>query len=126
MQQEFFEGKVNPRFAAWKIGSLNQAKCLTLTIRLMCLWIRAAYPPKVYDKLCSLIKFIVGLKLKGIINSITNNHVFNMIQRINQQLTEIQNVALKNLQHKNVFCFRSSKLPKKRLKKITFNSEATQ
>ena len=30
-------GKVDPRFASWNIGPLNQARWLTLAIRLMCL-----------------------------------------------------------------------------------------
>ena len=37
-------GKVDSRYASWKIGPLNQARWLTLTIRLVCLWICGAYP----------------------------------------------------------------------------------
>ena len=37
-------GKVDPRFTSWKIGRLNQVRWWTLTIRLMCLWTRGAYP----------------------------------------------------------------------------------
>ena len=39
--------KVNPRYAAWKIGPLNQARWLTLATRLMCLWIRGIYPENI-------------------------------------------------------------------------------
>ena len=34
------QGKVNPIFASWKVGPLNQARWLTLAISLICLWIR--------------------------------------------------------------------------------------
>ena len=30
-------GKVDPRFASWKTGPLNQARWLTLAIRLICM-----------------------------------------------------------------------------------------
>ena len=52
-------GKVDFRFALWKIEPLNQAKWLTLTIRLMCLWTCGTYPQNLSTKLDSLIKFIV-------------------------------------------------------------------
>ncbi len=54
-------GKVDPRFASWKIGPLNQARWLTLAIRLMCLWTRGAYPQNLSTKLYSLINFIVNV-----------------------------------------------------------------
>ena len=53
-------GKVDPRFALWKIGPLNQARWLTLAIRLMCLWTRGEYPQNLSTKLYSLINFIVS------------------------------------------------------------------
>ena len=52
-------GRVSPRFAAWKIGPLNHARWLTLSIRLMCLWTREPYPPELHDQLYQVIKFIV-------------------------------------------------------------------
>ena len=54
-------GKVDPRFASWKIGPLNQARWLTLAIRLMCLRTRGAYPKNLLTKLYSLINFIVNV-----------------------------------------------------------------
>ena len=54
-------GKVDPRFASWKIGPLHQARWLTLAIRLMCLWTRGAYPQNRSTKLFSLINFIVNV-----------------------------------------------------------------
>ena len=54
-------GKGDPRFASWKIGLLNQARWLTLAIRLMCLWTRGAYPKNLSTKLYSLINFIVNV-----------------------------------------------------------------
>ena len=54
-------GKVDPRFASWKIGPLNQARWLTLAIRLMCLWARGSYPQNLSTKLYSLINFIVNV-----------------------------------------------------------------
>ena len=53
------KSEVNPRFAAWKIGPLNNARWLTLAIRLMCLWTRGAYPPELQDKLRNAVKYIV-------------------------------------------------------------------
>ena len=52
--------KVDSRYASWKIGPLNQARWLTLAIRLMCLWTRGAYPQRLTTKLHSLINFIVN------------------------------------------------------------------
>ena len=52
-------GKVNPQYAAWKIGPLNHDRWLTLSIRLMCIWTRGTYPLELYDTLFQLIKFIV-------------------------------------------------------------------
>ena len=37
-------GKADFRYASWKIDPLNQARWLTLALRLMCLWTRDAYP----------------------------------------------------------------------------------
>ena len=51
-------GKVNPRYAAWKIGPLNQARWLTLATRLMCLWTHGIYTENI-SKLHILIQFIV-------------------------------------------------------------------
>ena len=39
-------GKVDSRYASWKIRPLNQARWLTLAIRLMCLWTHGAYPQR--------------------------------------------------------------------------------
>ena len=44
-----------------EIGPLNQARWLTLAIRLMCLWTRGAYPQNLSTKLYSLINFIVNV-----------------------------------------------------------------
>ena len=41
-------GKVNHRFASWKIRPLNQARWLTLAIWLICLWTRGEYPPELW------------------------------------------------------------------------------
>ena len=99
-------GKVNPRFAAWKIGPLNHARWLTLAIRLMCLWTRGAYPPELHDKLYLAIKFIVKVyavswfEIKR--DSKFHNqqlYIFNMIKRIKQQSEEIQDVAFRNLKY---------------------------
>ena len=54
-------GKVDPKFASWKTGPLNQARWLTLAIRLMCLWTHEAYPKNLSTKLYSLINFIVNV-----------------------------------------------------------------
>lgn len=97
------QGKVNPRFAAWKIGPLNQARWLTLAIRLLCLWTRGAYPLELSEKLNILVKFIIEVyavtwfEIKRD-NSFFNQqlYIFNMIQRVKQQSTEIQNVAFKS------------------------------
>lgn len=82
------KGKVNPRFAAWKIGPLNHARWLTLAIRLMCLWTRAAYPSGVQDKLHEVIKFIVEIYAVNWFEIKYDNkfhnqqlYIFNMIQR---------------------------------------------
>lgn len=100
------KGKVNTRFASWKIGPLNHARWLTLAIRLMCLWTRGAYPPELHNKLYQIIKFIVEVYAVSWFEIKRNNkfhkqplHIFNMIQRIKQQSEEIQNVALNNLKY---------------------------
>ena len=46
-------GKVDSRYASWKIGPLNQARWLTLAIRLMCLWTHGAYTQRLTTKLHS-------------------------------------------------------------------------
>jgi len=99
-------GKVNTRFASWKIGPLNQARWLTLAIRLMCLWTRSVYPPKLSDKLRNIVQFVIQVYAVSWFEIKRDNdfynqqlYIFNMIQRVKQQSTEIQNVALKNLQH---------------------------
>ena len=100
------KGKVNPRFAAWKIGPLNHARWLTLAIRLMCLWTRGAYPPELQDRLQQLIKYIVEVyavswfEIKR--DSKFHNqqlYIFNMIQRIKQQSVQVQDVAFNNIKY---------------------------
>ena len=77
-------GKVDPRFASWKIGPLNQARWLTLAIRLMCLWTRGAYPQNRSTKLYSLINFIVNFYAicwfdkKEVTSSITSKFIFTI------------------------------------------------
>ena len=77
-------GKVDPRFASWKIGPLNQARWLTLAIRLMCLWTRGAYPQNLSTKLYSLINFIVNIyaicwfDIKKVTSSITSKFIFTI------------------------------------------------
>ena len=75
----------DPRFASWKIGPLNQARWLTLAIRLMCLWTRGAYPKNLSTKLYSLINFIVNVyaicwfdKKKKVTSSITSKFIFTI------------------------------------------------
>ena len=77
-------GKVDPRFASWKTGLLNQARWLNLAIRLMCLWTRGAYPKNLSTKLYSLINFIVNVyaicwfdikKKKKVTSSITSKFI---------------------------------------------------
>ena len=75
-----YTGKVDSRYASWKIGPLNQARWLTLAIRIMCLWIRGAYPQRLTTKLHSLINSIVNVyatwfEIK-IINSTISNCTF--------------------------------------------------
>ena len=103
-------GKVDSRYASWKIGPLNQARWLTLAIRLMCLWTCGAYPQRLTTKLYSLINFIVNVYATCWFEIKRNNkfhiqqlHIFNMIQRIKEQPHEIQQIALRNIQG-NTFC----------------------
>ena len=76
--------EVDPKFASWKIGPLNQARWLTLAIRLMCLWTRGAYPQNLSTKLYSLINFIVnvyaicGFDIKKVTSSITGKFIFTI------------------------------------------------
>ena len=78
-------GKVDPRFASWKIGPLNQARWLTLAIRLMCLWTHGAYPKNLSTKLYCLINFIVNVYAicwfdikKKVTSSITSKFIFTI------------------------------------------------
>ena len=78
-------GKVDPRFASWKIGPLNQPRWLTLAIRLICLWTRGAYPKDLATKLYSLINFIVNVYAicwfdikKKVTSSITSKFIFTI------------------------------------------------
>ena len=103
-------GKVDSRYASWKIGPLNQARWLTLAIRLMCLWTHGAYPQRLTTKLHSLIHFIINVYATCWFEIKRNNqfhnqqlHIFNMIQRIKEQPHEIQQIALRNIQG-NTFC----------------------
>ena len=75
-------GKVDPRFASWKIGPLNQARWLTLA---MCLWTHGAYPQNLSTKLNSLISFIVNVYAicwfdikKKVTSSITSKFIFTI------------------------------------------------
>ena len=67
-----------------KFGPLNQARWLTLAIRLMCLWTRGAYPQNLSTKLCSLINFIVNVyaicwfDIKKVTSSITSKFIFTI------------------------------------------------
>ena len=76
--------KVDPRFALWKIGPLNQARWSTLAIRLMCLWTRGAYPHNLSTKLYSLINCIVNVyaicwfDIKKVASSITSEFIFTI------------------------------------------------
>ena len=99
------KGEVNPRFAVRKIGPLNHAR-LTLAIRLMCLWTRGAYPPELQDKPRHAVKYIVQVyavswfEIKR--DSKFHNqqlYIFTMIQRMKQQVEEIQSIAFKNLKY---------------------------
>ena len=87
-------GKVDHRFASWKIGPLNQARWLTLAIRLMCLWTCGAYPKNLSTKLYSLINFIVNVYVicrfdikKKKSNKFHHQqiYIYNMIDRIQKQ-----------------------------------------
>ena len=98
-------GKVDPRFASWKIGPLNQARWFTLAIRLMCLWTRGAYPQNLSTKLYSLINFIVNVYAICWFDIKKSNkfhhqqiYIYNMIDRIRKQPIEVQRITLKNLQ----------------------------
>ena len=99
-------GKVNPRFASWKIGLLNQARWLTLVIRLMRLWIRRTYPQNRSTKLYSLINFIVNVYAICWFDIKKSNkfhhqqiYIYNMIDRIRKKPIEVQRITLKNLQY---------------------------
>lgn len=90
-------GKVNPRFAVWKIGPLNHARWLTLAIRLMCVWTRAVYPKNLQTKLHKVIKFIVEVYAVSWFEIKCDNkfhnqqlYIFNMIQRIKHQPSDIK------------------------------------
>ena len=97
--------KVDPRFASWKIGSLNQARWLTLAPRLMCLWTRGAYPQNRSTKLYSLINFIVNVCYLLVCYKKSNKfhhqqiYIDNMIDRIRKKPIEVQRITLKNLQY---------------------------
>ena len=100
------KGKVDSKYASWKIGSLNHARWLTLAIRLMCLWTRGAYSPELEYNLHSIIKFIAEvyavswfeIKRDGKFHNQPLN-IFNMIQRIKRQSKEIKEIAFKNLNY---------------------------
>ena len=103
-------GKVDSRYAPGKICPLNQARWLTLAIRLTCLWTRGAYPQWFTTKLHSLINFIINVYATCWFEIKRNNkfhikqrHIFNMIQRIKDQPHEIQQIALRNIPG-NTFC----------------------
>ena len=97
-------GRVNQKFASWKIGPLNHARWLTLAIRLMCLWTRGMYPSDLHDNLHQAIKFVVQVyavswfEIKRDCRFHNQQlYIFNMIQRIKQQSDEIQSIAFRNL-----------------------------
>lgn len=99
-------GEVDPQYASWKIGPLHQARWLTLAIRLMCLWTRGAYPKEQAATLRKLVKFIVEVYATSWFEIKTDNkfhnqqlYIFNMIQRIKNQESDIQEIAFKNIQH---------------------------
>ena len=103
-------GKVDSRYTSWKIGPLNQARWLTLAIRLMCLWTRGAYPQRLTTKLHNLINVIVIVYASCWFEIKRNNkfhikelYIFNMIQRIKEQPHEFQQIALRNIQG-DTFC----------------------
>ena len=90
-------GRVDSRFAAWKIGPLNHARWLTLAIRLLCLYSRGSYQPDLQEKLQLLVRFIVEVyslswfEIKR--DSAMHNqqfYLFSMILRIKMQPKEIK------------------------------------
>ena len=99
-------GKVDRRFASWKIGPLNQARWLTLAIRLMCLWTRVAYPQNLSTKLYCLINFIKDVYAICWFDIKKSNkfhhqqiYIYNMIDRKRKKPIEVQRITLKNLQY---------------------------
>ena len=106
-------GKVDSRYASWKIGPLNQARWLTQAIRLMCLWTRGAYPQRLTTKPHSLINFIVivyatcWFEIKR--NDKFHNQQLRIFNMIKEKPHEIQLIALRNIQG-NTFCLLSENL----------------
>ena len=95
-------GKVNSRYVAWKIGPLNQQDgCCEPPDKCVC-----AFTLKTLSKLHSVIQFIVAVyavswfEIKRDDNFHNQQlHIFNSLQRIKEQPTEIQEIAFKNIQH---------------------------
>lgn len=72
----------------------------------MCLWTRGVYPQTLYDKLNTLVKFIIQVYAVSWFEIKTDNnffnqqlYIFNMIQRTKQQSTEIQNTVFNSLKY---------------------------
>ena len=106
VQWGFPGGNVEPRYAAYRIGPLNQSRWLTLAIRLMSIWTRGAFLQELYPKLRILVQFIVKVYAVCWFEIKRDNkfhhqqlYIFNMINKMKELPVQIQEVAFSNLQY---------------------------
>ena len=100
-------GQVDPKWAAWKIGQYHSARWITMSVRILSVYIRGLYSDDLKEKMYWLVCFIVQVyavswfRIK-MDNSFKNQpmYIFEMIQDIKMQESQaVRKVALDNLQN---------------------------
>ena len=99
-------GQVDVRFASYKIGPLNQARWLTLAIRLMAIYTRGYFAPENRDVMMKLIQFIVQvysptwfmIKKDGLFHH-QAAYLFFALQQMKKQHETVKSAAIKNLKY---------------------------
>ncbi|XP_065653685.1 uncharacterized protein LOC136080671 [Hydra vulgaris] len=101
------KGFVNPIFCRRKIGPLNNARWLTLAIRIMALYTRTEAPSLEHVRLVNFIVQVyayIWFLIKRSSKFMDSPSIFfKMTEQIRKQDEEIQNICFKNLK-KNSYC----------------------
>ena len=103
-------GSVNLRWLHHKIGPLNHARWLTLSIRILSLYVRGVVPAIHAPEIYALARYVVQVYAPGWFEIKSSSkfhdqqkHLWNLIQRTKLQDDDVIQVVKNNLRH-NSFC----------------------